>query len=115
VLVVTRLLFRDGIRLNGLPAPHAEPSQAPIRPSTLQVDRFTASTQHPQQLNMHHRPTAEWTFRFCFGAKTLVSRPCERCSSALVGGVSSNASERSERSKAVRQLTNQIRMRNRQE
>jgi len=84
----------------------AETSQAPIRPSTLQVDRFTASTSILNNLAMHHRPIAEWTFRFCFGAKTLVPRPCERCSSALVGGVSSNTSERSERSKAVCQLTN---------
>jgi len=44
VLDVTRLLFIDGIWLNGLPAPHADCSQAPICPFTSQDSRFTVST-----------------------------------------------------------------------
>jgi len=76
VLGVTRLLFKGGIRLNGLPAPRADASRTPIRPFTQQDSRFTAS--HPTILNeltSHHRQTVEWTFRFCAGAGLLSPRP----------------------------------------
>jgi len=44
-----------GIRLIGLPALQVETSSASVCPFHLQDSRFTASTQHTQQLNMHHR------------------------------------------------------------
>ena len=76
-------------------------SQAPICPFTLQVGRFTASTRHPQRLNTLHSPLAEWTFRFCSGAKALASRLCRRCSSTWWA----EFPQTHRRSKAVRQLT----------
>ena len=44
----------DGIRLNGLPTPQADPSQASICPFTSQDSRFTASPQHSQRFDTHH-------------------------------------------------------------
>jgi len=43
-----------GIRLIGLPALWADSSSAPVCPFHMQDGRFTVSTQHSQQLSMHH-------------------------------------------------------------
>jgi hypothetical protein len=48
VLDVTRLLFKDGIQLNGLPAPHAEPHR---RLFALPPRRPAVSTLPPNILN----------------------------------------------------------------
>ncbi len=45
VLVVTRLLFKDGIQLNGLPAPRADPQWRLFALPPHRSDRFNAS--HP--------------------------------------------------------------------
>ncbi len=60
MLDITHLLFNDGIQLNGLPAPRADTSQAPICPFTSQDSRFTAA--HPTSstpYRVHHRGNAE--------------------------------------------------------
>jgi hypothetical protein len=53
VLVVTRLLFNDGIQLNGLPASPAEITDAysPFHPAGQPFHRIQP---HPQRLNTHH-------------------------------------------------------------
>jgi len=52
VLGVTRLLFRDGIHLIGLPASPAARHRRLFALSTLQDSRFNASTRRPRQLSM---------------------------------------------------------------
>jgi len=105
VLVVTRLLFRGGIRLNGLPAPRADASRAPIRPFTLQDSRFTAS--HSTILN----ELARFIVKRLSGRVVSALEPGfsahalhERCIVCVVDGVSSMPQKASE---AARQLTNQ--------
>jgi len=53
VLDVTRLLFNDGIQLNGLPASPAEITDAysPFHPAGQPFHRIQP---HPQRLNTHH-------------------------------------------------------------
>ena len=53
VLVVIRLLFKDGIQLNGLPASPAEITDAysPFHPAGQPFHRIQP---HPQRLNTHH-------------------------------------------------------------
>jgi len=83
VLVVTRLLFNDGIQLNGLPAPRADSSQASICPFTSQDSRFTVS--HSTVLNeliFASSSQVEGTFRFCAVARALTLHLCRCCESA---------------------------------
>jgi hypothetical protein len=53
VLDITRLLFNDGIQLNGLPASPAELTDAylPFHPAGQPFHRIQP---HPQRLNTHH-------------------------------------------------------------
>jgi hypothetical protein len=53
VLDITRLLFNDGIQLNGLPASPAEITDAysPFHPAGQPFHRIQP---HPQRLNTHH-------------------------------------------------------------
>jgi len=61
VLGITRLLFRDGIQLNGLPASPAEITDAylPFHPAG---QTFHRTQPHPQRLNTHHRHLAGGRF-----------------------------------------------------
>jgi len=80
VLVVTRLLFKDGIQLNGLPASPAEFTDAylPFHPAGRP---FHHSQPHPRRLNTSHRHITDGCF---------VSVPEPRLSShALYGRCSS--------------------------
>jgi len=104
VLDITRLLFRGGIRLNGLPAPRADASQAPIRPFTPQDSRFTDS--HPTILNdsiTRHRQGLSGRFVSALEPGFSAHALHERCRVCVVDGVSSMPLKASE---AARQLTN---------
>jgi len=101
VLVITRLLFRDGIQLNGLPASPTGPHRRLFALPPCWSAVSTIPIRHPQRLSTYHRPLAEWAFRFCSGAKTLVSSPCGRCSSVWWAEFPQTLAH----SKAVRQLT----------
>jgi len=104
VLVVTRLLFNDGIQLNGLPAPRADSSQASICPFTSQDSRFTASSPASSTLYMHHRSTVELDVSFL--------RRCQGSHPTLYTSVATSAwwaefPHAQTNATAVRQLTNQ--------
>jgi len=103
VLDVTRLLFKGGIQLNGLPASFAVGSSTPICPFTLQGGRFIAATQLSRQLVLSHRHAL---------GKRFVSVPLPALShyaftsvASLLRGRSFLKRLSSSRSKATRQLT----------
>lgn len=99
MLVVTRLLFRDGIQLNGLPASPAEFTDAylPFHPAGRPFHR---SQPHPRQLNMSHSHLADG--RFVSVPEPRLS-PCTFTSAAVQRGVRSFL--RCLAPGAVRQLT----------
>jgi len=104
VLDVTRLLFKGGIQLNGLPASFAVGSSTPICPFTLQDGRFIVAAQPSRQLVLSHRHAL---------GKRFVSVPSPALSHYAFADVASLLCGRSflkrlssSRSKATRQLTN---------
>ena len=75
VLVVTRLLFNDGIQLIGLPAPHAAFHRRLFALTPCRTAVSPLPSSFLQQLSMHHRHVLGWTFRFCSVAKALALHP----------------------------------------